>query len=436
MNCIRSLLILGVVTGTTSLCLCQSAEKQLTGWTAYSQTVNISEHTGKEFRYNMMARIEKEDPVSYAGIFVRVDLKDGGRGFFQKTIFLEKITAKWSKLEIKGSIDQNAENVTVGLSVANRGDYYFDNAVLEVKNSDGKWIKLTLNNPGFEDSEAADKWQMGIGNGQFTNPKFFHCAYSNKIFFEGKSSLHVRGDNFLGCNESTGKYVEVNGVKLYYEIYGEGRPLLMVHGASQPMFNFIHQFEVLNKDYQVIYLDSRGRGNSSYDPDVELTYNLQVEDIAGFLDAIEVDSAFLVGWSDGAILGLKTAIKYPGKVSKLVAMAANIFPEGITEESFQRLEHYKKYSDEYAEDKRRVYLDVIHMLQNYPQMKFEELGAIKCKTLIMAGDHDEIKTEHTVGIFNAIPGAQLAILPNETHYFPSENPDLFNAIVLKFLGEN
>lgn len=229
-----------------------------------------------------------------------------------------------------------------------------------------------------------------------------------------------------------GKYVDVNGVKLYYEIYGEGEPVLMIHGNGGSFICFANQVVDFSKYFKVILVDCRGRGNSSYQKGVELTFDLQVEDISLFLEKLNIPKTNIVGWSDGGIIGLLLAIKHPEKVDKLVTSGANIFPDGALHQ-----EDLKKWTADLEQNNKNhendLAIDLNNLDYKYPNLKFTDLNVIKSKALIMAGDHDEIKLEHTLKIFESIPDAQLAILPNSSHFLPEKSTKLFNEIVLDFL---
>lgn len=229
-----------------------------------------------------------------------------------------------------------------------------------------------------------------------------------------------------------GNYIDVNGIQLYYQIYGEGEPLLMIHGNGGSFECFTNQVDEFSKHFKVVLVDCRGRGNSSYQKGVELTFDLQVEDINLFLEKLNIPKTSILGWSDGGIIGLLFAIKHPEKVNKLVASGANIFPKGVVhyddmEKSASELEKNTK------SDQNDLAIDLNNLDLKYPNLNFSDLSAIPAKTLIVAGDHDEIKSEHTLKIYEAIPNAQLAILPNSTHSALIENSKLFNEIVLRFL---
>lgn len=236
----------------------------------------------------------------------------------------------------------------------------------------------------------------------------------------------------FGQNEQAGAFVEVNGIQLYYEIYGKGEPLLLLHGTGQSISAFRFQIPYFEKHYQVIIADCRGRGRST-DTSDELTYELQASDISKFLDALQISSTNIVGWSDGGIIGIIMAITYPAKVKKLVAMGSNIHPEGLFPErlashraEFERLKRINN-------PENQILIKLYKLLSHYPKLRFEELSAIKSPTLIMAGDHDVIQDLHSLKIFHSIANAHLAIMPGETHGMPVTNPELFNSTVYRFL---
>lgn len=410
----------------------QNSTEKLQDWSSYSQAISIADKSGYQFRASVAIRMETTSKASKAALWVRVDKKDGNRGFFNNNLYSINVTNQWKTYVTEGVIDNDADVLNIGAFAMNSGNYYFDDFKLEVKKGKEKWQTINLNNSGFEQNITNEtNWKSGIGNTRLFTVKNFSVDYSNNNPYKGKSCLLITGKNMIGSNE-TGKYIDVNGVSLYYEIYGEGEPLLMIHGNGNSMSGFIGNVEELSKHYKVIFVDCRGRGASTYNKGVELTFDLQIEDLKQFLDKLNIQKTHIVGWSDGGILALLMAIQHPDRVDKIVSMAANIFPEGCVD-----LDGMKEIRDnlvkENVDHKNDLAIDLYNLDINYPNLKYEDLSVIKSKTLIMAGDHDEIKNEHTLKMFEAIPGAQLAIVPNANHYLPSNNPKLFNEIVLRFL---
>lgn len=398
-------------------------------WTSYSQAIDVSDFLKhKSIKYSGYIRSKVKNKNSKAALWLRVDVNS----FFQNDIINEEldVTDEWKKFDIIGKTDSSSTKIYLGFFAQNNGEFYFDNVTLSYQDDNKNWNMLAIDNPGFENPINHDNWNEGIRVESKWKSKKFKISYTDEMPYEGNYCLKVKGENIIG-NSENGKFVDVNNVSLYYEIYGKGEPLLMIHGNGQSLGAFLNQVDELSKYYKVILVDSRGRGNSSYDYDSELTYALQVKDMIEFLDSLQLDKVHVLGWSDGGIIGLMMAKYYPDRVNNLIAMAANIFPDGVKEAQTEKIISYKQSLE--SKDGSSIGLDLLNMLLKYPQLTFSDLQNIKSKSLIVAGDHDVIKNEHTIKIFENIPNAQLAILPNETHYLPSENPELFNNIVLKFM---
>ena len=129
-----------------------------------------------------------------------------------------------------------------------------------------------------------------------------------------------------GHNKAAGKYYDIRGFKMYCEVYGQGQPLLIIHGNGGSINNFVYQIPYFEKNYKVIIADSRSQGNSADSGD-SLTYEMMADDYAALLDAMKIDSADVIGWSDGGINALLLAIRHPEKVKKLAATGANLVPD-------------------------------------------------------------------------------------------------------------
>src|SRR5689334_3289152 len=129
-----------------------------------------------------------------------------------------------------------------------------------------------------------------------------------------------------GKNKAAGKYFDIRGFKMYCEVYGQGKPLLIIHGNGGSINNFIYQIPFFSKKYKVIIADSRAQGKSADNGD-SLSYEMMADDYAALLDAMKIDSADVIGWSDGGINALLLAIRHPGKVKMLAATGANLWPD-------------------------------------------------------------------------------------------------------------
>lgn len=241
-----------------------------------------------------------------------------------------------------------------------------------------------------------------------------------------------------GSNPAAGKTFTHDGVKLYYEVYGAGEPLLLVHGNGCSIAVFKAQIDHFRKHYKVIAMDSRDQGKSGDSPD-KITYEKMTDDLAALLDHLNTGPVNVLGWSDGAIEALLLGIRHPAQVKKIAAMAANLNPseEAVYPEVWawakSVMASVPDAAKETPEGKRE--LKVTQMLFDEPHIDPHTLAAITAPTLVLAGDHDLIRDEHTLEIYHHIPNSQLCIFPNATHMVPYDDPALFDATVERFFRE-
>jgi len=231
-----------------------------------------------------------------------------------------------------------------------------------------------------------------------------------------------------GSNSTAGHYAPVNGIRLYYETYGSGEPLIMLHGNGGSIAAFKNQIPFFEKYYKVIAIDSRLQGKSGGSADT-LSYDMMASDFAGLLDYLHIDSAYVLGWSDGGIDGLILAKTYPAKVKKLAVTGANIVPD-TTALYAADLEGMRKTS--FSATASPIDRILNRMMIYQPQLPFSEMKKIHCPVLVMAGDRDMIKPEHTLKIYQSLPVAELCIFPDSYHHVCQQHPELFNETVLTF----
>ena len=240
-----------------------------------------------------------------------------------------------------------------------------------------------------------------------------------------------------GANPAAGHTFTHDGVRLYYEVYGSGEPLLLVHGNGGSIADLGAQIAHFRKRYKVIAMDSRDQGRSGDSPD-KLTYEKMTDDLAGLLDHLKAGPVNVLGWSDGGVEALLLGIRHPAKVKKIAAMGANLNPseDALRPDVIAIIKSMIgaiPAADRDTSQGRRE-LKVVGMMLDEPHIDVKALEAITAPTLVLAGDHDAIRDEHTVEIYHHIPNSQLAILPNATHMVPFDDPALFNATVERFFG--
>jgi pimeloyl-ACP methyl ester carboxylesterase len=241
-----------------------------------------------------------------------------------------------------------------------------------------------------------------------------------------------------GDNKAAGKYYDVRGIKLYAETYGNGKPLLLIHGNGGSISAFANNIPYFAKKYKVIAVDSRAHGKSTDTRD-SLSFEQMADDFAGLLDVMHIDSAYVIGWSDGGINALELAMRHPKKVIKLASTGANLWPDstGIVpnywKDEQRQFEKDKNTVWKTAKEKNDWKIFMLDWLQ--PNIKLSELKKIQCPSLIIGGDHDVIPTEHTVIISQNIPKAYLWIVPNSGHPTLIEHKDEFNKLVEDFFQQ-
>ena len=239
-----------------------------------------------------------------------------------------------------------------------------------------------------------------------------------------------------GANPAAGRTFMHDGVKLYYEVYGTGEPVLMVHGNGGSIADLSAQISHFRRRYKVIAMDSRDQGKSG-DSQGSITYEKMADDLAALLDHLQTGPVNVLGWSDGGIEALLLGIRHPAKVKKIVTMAANLNPseDAIRPEVIALVKAMLAGIPAAERDtpQGRRQIKVTQMLLDEPHIELQALEAIKAPTLVLAGDHDLIRDEHTVAIYQHIPNGQLAIFPNATHMVLYDDPVLFNATVERFL---
>jgi pimeloyl-ACP methyl ester carboxylesterase len=235
----------------------------------------------------------------------------------------------------------------------------------------------------------------------------------------------------------------VNGIRLWYAVFGHGDPVILVHGGLANSDYWGLQVPVLARGYQVVVLDSRGHGRSTRTA-APIGYDVMASDVLALMDMLHIGKAALVGWSDGAIIGLDIAIHHPERLTRLFAFAANSEPSGVKD--VEKSPVFSAYIERAAREYERLsptprefkaFLDNIsHMWATEPHYTEAQLRGIVVPTWIVDADHDEaIKRENTDYMAELIPGAGELILPGVSHFAFLQDPALFNEALMHFLSQ-
>jgi pimeloyl-ACP methyl ester carboxylesterase len=234
----------------------------------------------------------------------------------------------------------------------------------------------------------------------------------------------------------------VNGISLHYGVYGRGPPVILLHGGLANADYWGHQIAALAPTHTVIVMDSRGHGRSSRDAR-PYGYDLMADDVVALMDMLGVRKADIVGWSDGAIIGLDLALRHKDRVGKIFAFAANSLTSGVkdgVEKNPTFAAYIERAGHEYEAQSAtpKAYDDFVaqisKMWAEQPNWTDGQLQSIEAPVWIVDGDHDEaIRREHTEYLAATIPHAGLMILPNASHFAFLQDPELFNRVLLHFL---
>jgi pimeloyl-ACP methyl ester carboxylesterase len=231
---------------------------------------------------------------------------------------------------------------------------------------------------------------------------------------------------------------EVNDIRMYYAEYGEGDPILFIHGGLGNADVWGHQVADFAKDHLVIVADSRGHGRSTRSQQ-PFGYDLMTSDYVALLDYLKIDKVTLVGWSDGGIIGIDMAMKHPEKLTRVIAQAANVTTDGVKSDVMSNKtfndyinvagEYYKKLSPTPNEYDAFV-KQISEMWATQPAWTAADLGKITVPVTLAIGDHDEaVKLDHTEMMAKEIPGAKLVILKDASHFAMLQDPEGYDAMI-------
>jgi pimeloyl-ACP methyl ester carboxylesterase len=237
---------------------------------------------------------------------------------------------------------------------------------------------------------------------------------------------------------------QVNGISIHYRIYGQGSPVIFLHGGLANSDYWGAQVLAVAAHHTVILMDSRGHGRSTRDARA-YGYDLMADDVVALMDHLKIVKADIVGWSDGGILGIDLALRHEDRVGKVFAFAANTLTSGVKDNVeknptfaayIERAGHEYESQSATPKEYNSFVEQISKMWAEQPNWSDAQLAAIDTPVLVVDGDHDEaIKREHTEYIAATIPHAGLLILPNSSHFAFLQDPRQFNFAILHFLGD-
>ncbi|WP_418124851.1 alpha/beta fold hydrolase [Chryseobacterium sp. PTM-20240506] len=403
--------------------------------------------TALEFNANKRSKIKNinlniASYVSDRPVLMRYSIYSEKNGFPDKNILNEEITVKLTEDMIQSG--------TYTLSVDDRniwvqGKFFIGIQFLQEFNGKvnisaalfrtgflrkfyGEWQKVTLAAPAINIDVKVDKTGKNMEEQLEDESLADLIPDLSKYVGEADQSGY-------GKNQDIGKIVKVKNADLYYEVYGEGEPLVLLHGNSGSIKDFYQQIPVLSKHYKVIALDTRGQGKSTDSSKKDLTYSGFADDLKMVIDHLGLEKIHIAGWSDGGNTALEFVLKYPERVNKLVIIGANIQPDGVDKRLVDHMKTEFQVLEIENNPQKFNQTRILKIMLKEPNISTGSLHKIHNPVLVIAGENDVIKKDHTELIAREIPNAKLRIYKNATHFVPFEEAQQLNEDMMKFLGK-
>ncbi|MGH1519495.1 alpha/beta fold hydrolase [Chryseobacterium sp. JK1] len=377
-------------------------------------------------------------------VLMRYSIYSEKNGFPDKNILDEEITVQLTEDMIKDgtyTLDVNNHNIWVqgkffvGIQFLKdfEGTIKISAALFRtgfIREFYGDWQKMSIAAPAINIDVKVDK---SANNDPDEN------AYSDnnaESLMPDVSKYNDAADQTdYGKNSSAGASLKLKDAELYYEIYGEGEPLVLLHGNSGSIKDYYQQIPVLSKQFKVIAIDTRGQGKSTDTSRKDFTYKQFADDLKALIGHLNLEKINIAGWSDGGNTGLEFAMKYSGNLNRLIIIGANAFPEGVDDRLTERFTTQMKQLNDIGPGETFKERRLLKLMLTEPNISTKDLNAIKSPVLVIAGDKDVIKPDHTEWIAKQIPNTKMKIYKDTTHMVPFEKADELNADIIQFLGK-
>ena len=219
-------------------------------------------------------------------------------------------------------------------------------------------------------------------------------------------------------------------IRLHYEKQGSGPPLVLLHGNGEDGSYFARQMEDFSRDFTVYALDTRGHGQSPRGT-APFTISQFADDLLDFFDGEGLERPDLLGFSDGGNIALTFALRHGGRVGRLVLNGANLSPRGVKPSVQIPIVLGYRMASLFPGEKARHNADLLRLMVKEPHIDPAELKQLAMPVLVIVGDRDMIRPDHSRLIAGSIPGAQFVELPGD-HFIASKSPEAFNRAVREF----
>jgi pimeloyl-ACP methyl ester carboxylesterase len=245
-----------------------------------------------------------------------------------------------------------------------------------------------------------------------------------------------------------GAYVEVNGLSMYYEAAGEGEPVVLLHGTGGTAESWTAQRELLTDWYRLYMPECRGHGRTA-DVEGPYTYEGFADDVAGFIEALGLGPVRLVGWSNGAKVALRLALRRPDLVQRLVLIGGHASRDGETAQTTALSVEpgrtwlagtwrpgYERLSPDGPEHFPVVEAKLNRMWREAAPVPMDAVATLPMPLLVMQGDDDCVEIAHSAAIAGTAPDGRLAVVPGTSHILPLEKPEIVNLMLLDFFEDD
>ena len=240
-------------------------------------------------------------------------------------------------------------------------------------------------------------------------------------------------------------YIEHNGARIWYATFGSGEAVILLHGGLGNSGNWGYQVPALVKHgYKAVVIDSRGHGRSTRD-ERPYSYEMMAGDVLAVMDKLNIQESVVIGWSDGAVIGLILGRQAPERIAGVFYFACNMDPSGRKEFIFtpvlgrclnRHIADYKQLS--VTPDDFDGFFEAVGLMQEtQPDYAVDDLAEIGVPVVVVHSEHDEfIKQEHAEYLAQTIPNAEFIFLPDVSHFAPLQRPEQFNREMLAFVEKS
>lgn len=289
----------------------------------------------------------------------------------------------------------------------------------------GDWEKVSIAAPAINIDVKVDK------NGKNDSAEKDVEDNVSASLQDYSSFLEEAKKSGFGKNILAGKTLHLKDADIYYEVYGKGEPLFLLHGNGGSIDAFAKEIPELSKHFMVIAMDTRAQGKSTDKSLEPLTYRKFADDVKALADELKLKKINILGWSDGGNTGLEFAIRYPANVDKVITSGANVFPNGVGE---KMVEDMRNDVEKMKSEKKPANSIRLQELMVYePKITTKQLNNIKAKVFVLAGENDLILRSHTEYIAKEISNSKLKIYKGASHGVPIERAEELNKDVIEFL---